>query len=206
MVTLVQSSSIEYREKTSFASVRTSSIDASYSDPDLLIGEYFLSSLTQRAISRKIIIQHIKTLQSIFAILSWGASGKTRDSYDGAVNLLSEISNLELLRLTCQAVEKPYAQMIGNPSTRVFAENFLEILIKAIACAYKVDAGQRLRLLTTALPETDERMIKASIIDALIILSDEADQDAVKAAIAGFSSDQDEYIRDYAAEALQDIG
>ncbi|PSB25354.1 hypothetical protein C7B82_23790 [Stenomitos frigidus ULC18] len=151
------------------------------------------------------IIQHIKSLKSIFEILSRGASGKARDSYDGAVNLLAEIDSFELLKNASQAAQKAYLLMLEKPSNLKFAESFLEILIKAIACAYKIDANQRLRLLRDILPQADRRMIKASMIDALTIISDEANLDSVKATIEQFASDQDQYIRDYATAALQDI-
>lgn len=87
MVATLTSTSIEYVRNTSLTP-KASSVVAFYSDPDLLIREYFLSSLEQRAKSRETIIKHIETLPSIFAILSWGASGKAREGYDGAVNLL----------------------------------------------------------------------------------------------------------------------
>jgi hypothetical protein len=206
MVATLTSSSLEYIGNASLTSAKTSSIVASYSDPDLLIREYFSSSSEQREKSRKIVIKHIETLASVFAVLSWGASGKAREGYDGAVNLLAEIGNLQLLSEICQNVRNLYFQMATNSSTRLFAENFIEILIKAIACAYKTDAHQRLRLLTQALPPIDNRMIKSSTIDALVILSDEVDLNKIKQEIERYISDSDQYICDYAREALQDIG
>jgi hypothetical protein len=203
---VVTTSSIEDINYANPASVKTSSVDAAYSDPDLLIREYFLSSSEQRAKSRSTIASHVQGLKSVFAILSWGASGKVQDSFDGAVNLLAETNDLEILNSACQTVKKPYLQMYRNPSTRVFSENFLEILIKAIACAYKVNANQRLRLLTQSVPSVDNRIIKASLIDALVLVSDEVDANTVQTAIERYTSDFDQYIRDYASEALQDIG
>lgn len=205
MAELMTSSSIEYRKDIGNVSAKTSSVDAFYSDPDLLIREYFLSSSAQRCASRKAIIQHIRSLKPIFEILSRGASGKARDSYDGAVNLLAEIDSFELLRNASQSAQKAYLLMLEKPSNWSFAESFLEILIKAIACAYKIDANQRLQLLTDMLPQADRRMIKASMIDALTIISDEANLNSVKATIEQFASDQDQYIHDYAVAALLDI-
>jgi hypothetical protein len=207
MVGLTTSSSLNYQEKLATSSGNASSVTALYSDPDLLIREYFLSSSSQRAIARKAIIQSIKSVSSIFAILSWGASGKARDGYDGAVNLLAEIDRLSLLKSAIEEIiAKNYIQMLQNASTRSFAENFLEILIKAIACAYKIDATQRLRLLTQVLPQIDQRMLKAALIDALTILSSDLDSTAIKPTIMHFIADPDPYIKDYAMEALQDIG
>jgi hypothetical protein len=205
MVGLITSSSVEYKVNSSATPGGTTSVDASYSDPDLLIKEYFSSSSAQRAISRKAIIKRIKTPQSIFAILSWGASGKARDGYDGAVNLLAETNNLELLKSVSQNSVKIYMPMLGNTPTRNFAENSLEILIKAIACAYKIDADQRLKLLTDIFPQIDRRMIKVAVIDALTIISDDADLSRIKATLEHFTSHHDQYVCDYAADALQDI-
>lgn len=199
-------SSIEYIKNVRSESVKTSSVVAYYSDPDLLIRGYFLSSPERRTELRTIVAHHIGRLESVFAVLSWGASGKARDGFDGAVNLLAEISDLEILRAACQAVGRPYLQMHENSSKRVFAENFLEILIKAVACAYRINPIQRLRLLTQVLPSIDHRIIKVSIIDALTIVSDEADVDLVKVAIERFSHDPDQYVCEYALEAFQDIG
>lgn len=200
-------SSIEYINNASPTLVKTSSVDASYSDPDLLIREYFLSSSEQRAKSRATIASHVKGLKFVFEILSRGASSKVRYSFNGAVNLLAEIDDLEILDSACQAVGKPYFRMYSNPSTRVFAERFAEILVKAIACAYKINASQRLRLLTQSVPSIDNRIIKASLIDALVLIADEVYISTVQAAIEErFVNDPDQYIRDYAAEALQDIG
>jgi hypothetical protein len=168
MVGLMTSSSMEYRKDIGTVSAKTSSIDAFYSDPDLLIREYFLSSSAQRCASRKVIIQHIKSLKSIFEILRRGASGKDHDSYDGAVNLLAEIDSFELLRNVSQVAQKAYLLMLGKPSNFNFAESFLEILIKAIANAYKIDADQRLRLLKDLCSLADE--IESPTINTLISL------------------------------------
>lgn len=202
--------SSEYIGSTGLTLAKTSSVDAAYSDPDLLIREYFLSSSAQRARSRSAVAQHIKEVTTVFAILSWGASGKARDGFDGAANLLAETSDLEVLSSACQAVKTFYAEMYTNTSTRVFSERFLEILIKAIACAYKINANQRLSLLNQLLTLVNNRVTAASLVDALVIISDELNTDSVQKALEKFTTHNsgqyiDQYIRDYALEALQDI-
>lgn len=212
MVGLATSSTIEYRESSGMSPARTSSVDAAYNDPDLLIREYFLSSDAQRCSSRQTIIQHIKSLKSVFEILSRGASGNARNGYDGAANLLAEINTVELLNQASQAAQKVYPPMLQNSSTRIFAEISLEILIKAIACAYKLDGTQRLQLLKSFLPQVEafpsrtRRIINASIIDALLILEEDADLSQIKAVIETFISDGDQYVSDYAREALEELG
>ena len=172
---IATTSSIDYIDGIEAEPVKTSSVDAAYSDPDLLIREYFLSSSAQRAKSRATVAQHIGGIKAVFSILSWGASGKARDGFDGAVNLLAETKNSELLSSACQAAETLYPQMYANARTRVFAERFLEILIKAIACAYQINANQRLSLLSQLLTLVNNRITKASLIDALVIISDEVE-------------------------------
>lgn len=202
MVAVTTSSNIE---STSFILAKTSSVDAAYSDPDLLIREYFFSSSEQRARSRSVVAQHIKGIKTVLAVLSWGASGKARDGFDGAVNLLAETSDLEVLSSACRAAETCYPQMYSNTSTKVFSERFLEILTKAIACAYKINANQRLGLLAQILVLVNNRVTAASLIDALVIISDESDVNLVKDLLKRFTNNSDHYISDYALEALQEI-
>jgi hypothetical protein len=197
--------SFQFRDTSIDTLAKTTSVDAAYSDPDLLIKEYFSSSLERRSQSRRVIAHNIRTVRSVLAVLSWGASGKVRDSYDGAVNLLAEITDLRLLVEACNVGLSFYPQMRKNPSQKVFAENFIEILIKAIACAYKVDANQRFRLLKDISRQLDRRTLKAAIIDAFITISDEVNLDSVKEVMQFFSDDLDQYIRHYVEEALQDI-
>jgi hypothetical protein len=204
MVAIVTSSSIDYKQKTGLDSGNTSSTFAYHSDPDLLIREYFRSSSTQRAASRKTIIKHIKSFPSVLEILRWGSTSKIHDGYDGAVNLLAETNDIELLKTISQIAENIYVPMLQNSSSRNFAENSLEIIIKAIACAYQLDVNQRFRLLNL-IPKTDRRAVKAAIIDALTLIADEIDANRIKTAIEAFNSDRDPYIRNYAQEALQDI-
>jgi len=165
MVAVTTSSNVE---STSLVLAKTSSVDASYSDPDLLIREYFSSSSEQRARSRSVVSQHIKGITSVFAILSWGASSKARDGFDGAVNLLAETNDLELLSSACRAVKIRYPKMYAHASTRVFSERFLEILIKAVACAYKVNINQRLGLLVQLLALVNNRITTASLTLGLV--------------------------------------
>jgi len=178
--------------------------DTSSNDPDLLTKEYFLSSLAQRAVSRKIIIKYINSLSYFLKILSYGASGNTRDSYYGAVNLLAETDNLKLLESTILIAREDYVKMPKNSSNRNL-ETILEILIKAIACAYKIDVMQRFRLISYIINITSGRVIKAAIIDSLLIVADEIDGDIIKNAIKNFTFDKDKYICDYANKSLQEL-
>lgn len=67
MVTLINSLSSNLIDETS--RMVSSSVDlAYYQDPDLLIKEYFASSSSQRALSRQVIINQIKSLLSLIHI------------------------------------------------------------------------------------------------------------------------------------------
>ena len=228
--------STEYRSTRSFCPSESSSIEASYSDPDLLIREYFLSSTGQRAITRRRIIQNIKSVLSVLAVASRGALGRYRDSYDGAVNLLSETDNIEILRqATYRAIRELYGQSLESSVSPVFTDNFIEILIKSVACAYKIDHKQRFNLIkqvlpliyeainsptcalgndtltsvsshSSKLPNVRRRLLKTSIIDALSIVADNGIFEAIEKEISNFTFDTDEYVSNYAAESLAEIG
>jgi len=203
MVGLITSSKDYKLENTSFS--KTSSINAYSSDPDLLIREYFLSSSSQKAKARKVIFQHISSWHSIVDILRWGANGKACDSYDSAVNLLAEIDSSVILETLGLIANKLYIPMLDDFSYRGFAEICLEILIKAIACSSKIDPMQRYRLIFEVIPPINRRNIKASVIDALLIMADEIDLTTIKSSIGRFTFDRDQYICDYAKEALKDL-
>jgi hypothetical protein len=195
MVTLANSSSFNLVDET--RKVVSSSVDiAYYQDPDLLIKEYFASSSSQRALSRQVIINQIKSLPEIVEILKHGSSGKHRDGYDAAVNLLAESSKLNLL----DAISRAFLRLSDIP------DKHWEILIKSIACAYKINPIQRFSLIIDIIrPVINKRILKAIIIDTLSILADDIHIEVIQETLNSFTADQDEYIRDYANETLQEI-
>ncbi|GBO55184.1 hypothetical protein APA_3234 [Pseudanabaena sp. lw0831] len=198
-------SSKDYKLDNAQSFSKASSVDAYRSDPDLLIREYFLSSSLQRSKSRKVIFQYINSWQSVLDVLRWGANSKANESYDGAVNLLAEIDSFAVLEILGLVAKKLYIPMLDNEAHRCLADSCLEILIKSIACAYKVDPTQRYRLIFDVIPPTNRRTIKASVIDALLIIADEIDVNTIKNAIERYTFDKDQYICDYAKEALQEL-
>ncbi len=209
MVTIAEISSIqnELASQSYYSDVYSpsaSSIESYQTEPDLLIREYFLSSLEQRYNCRKNIIKYLQKPQYFWAVLRYGARGKYRESYEGAINLLAETDNFSLLKTISLYSEKIY-NFLGQQSQINIAENVLEILINAIACAYKINVNDRFFLLVNAIPKINSRMIKASMIDALGLIADEMDLEIIKEEIKKFISDEDQYISDYAQEALQDI-
>lgn len=195
---------INFNSANQVYSPSPSSIESYQTDPDLLIKTYFSSSLEERYKSRKYIIEQIKDIRSFLAILSYGARVEYRDSYEGAINLLAETDNFYLLKEVSFHSENMYNSLLQQSGINI-AENFLEILITAIACADKINVKDRFYLLVNVLPKINSRMIKASIIDALGLIADEMDLKIIKTEINKFICDEDKYISDYAEEALEDI-
>lgn len=175
-------------------------------DPDSLIKEYFHSLPKQRAKIRKIIAKHVVSPKSIFAILMFGLDGNIFDSYDAAIDLLAECRDMSLLVSTSNLV----VSIINNNPRDSYLDplnNMLEILIKGIAFAYHINSQQRFNAIISIISAAKSRIIKATIIDALVALADEVDTEAVKEKIKYFTSNSevDAYIRKYATEALEDF-
>ncbi|HBL57245.1 MAG TPA: hypothetical protein DDZ80_01320 [Cyanobacteria bacterium UBA8803] len=200
----------DFSTQATDSSLKTTSVDSRYSDPDLLIREYFTSSSAQRAKLRKLIFQKIKLWQSVLAILAWSIRKEVSDAYDGAVDLLAECTDIYFLQSAAQYLESASllwgasSSNIGNWSR---LDDSWEVLIKGIACAYQIPAQERFKLILNIVQISNRRIIKAAIIDALVILSDEMDAQAIKNVISRFASlhEADYYIRNYAEEALQGL-
>jgi hypothetical protein len=168
---------------------------ASNSDPDLLIREYFRKSDQQRTESRSHTVHFVRDIRNLIEVLS--QSVKARNGFDGAVNLLAELENPQLFSEFSEALK---TCRMAPP------EIWIEIVIKAIACAYKIPTPQRFALLDSFSPVG--RMIKAGIIDAMLIIADPNDRDTlnlIRDKVASFLSDHDQYIAHYAQEALDDL-
>lgn len=191
-------------------SLKTTSIGSRYSDPDLLIREYFLSPHAQRAKLRKLVFQNIKSWKSVLAILAWSKRKEVFDAYDGAVDLLAECTDISLLQSAAQYLETTRflaSSSSSNASKSSNLDEFWEVLIKGIACAYQIPSQERFIVILNLLPVSDRRIIKATIIDALVILADEMDIQPIQNSISRFASthEPDLYIRNYAEEALQGL-
>ncbi len=189
-------------------SLKTTSIGSRYTDLDLLIREYFLSSPAQRAKSRKLVFQNIKSWKSVLAILAWSKRKEVSDAYDGTVDLLAECTDISLLQDAAQYLETAsFLASSSNASNSSNLDEFWEVLIKGIACAYQIPSQERFRVILNLLTVSDRRIMKAAIIDALVILADEMDIQPIQNSISRFAStyEPDLYIRNYAEEALQGL-
>lgn len=180
-------------------------------DPDFLIRQYFLYLPEQRAEIRENIAINIKSLPSFLEILKWGASNKARDAYDGAIDLLAEINNIELLNNACKYLEASNQLWIAsNRTDKLFwLDSLWEILIKSIAYSYKIPLDERFKLLENLVwnQPINRRIFKASLIDAFVSIASETNTIAIKNLIQRFTSldEKDEYIRNYAEEALEEL-
>ncbi|MBC1212931.1 hypothetical protein GNE08_01675 [Trichormus variabilis ARAD] len=192
--------------------INASYVNHKYGDPDFLIREYFLSSSERRNKLRGFIFTRLSSAKAIIEVLKWGISGKARDAYDGAVDLLAEINEINILKEASQYLEALSQLMINSVENRniLMLDPLWEILIKGTACAYRIPAEERFELLLTfnliALIN-QRRILKATFIDALLLLADEIDTQRIKNAIARFASgyETDQYIRNYAEEAIQEL-
>ena len=194
---------------------RTATLHSYNTDPDLFIREYFLSSSDITVKTRKNIARNIKSLRPFIEILKWTVSNKARDAHDKGLDLLTEINDIKLLIDACTYLETTNELLMNlNDTKKFFRLDLLwEILIKCIAYSHKIPLLERLELLNrlylTVLGNRaiNRRIIKASLIDAFMSFSDEISTDSIEIKIKEFASlsEKDQYIRNYAKEALQEL-
>lgn len=184
------------------------------SDPDSLIHRYFLSSPPkQRVHLRKVIANTTKNFRSILKILDFSRQGDVVNAYDAGVDLLAEFDNLSLHDEVYQYLEA-IGQLLNSSSTQKTVErfeDFWEILIKGISCAYRILAQDRLNLILKISQVSQRRVIKAAVIDALVTIADTNEIDnlnQIRNILGRYTSDYepDSYIRSYAKEAVEDLG
>jgi hypothetical protein len=181
------------------------------SDPDRLIHEYFLNSSAKRRIHlRSVISQLAKSKEAVIKILNLSRRGDIKDAYDAGVDLLAEFKSIEPHSEALDYLGS-IARLTENlPSkTKEKIEDSLEILIQGIACAYKVDAGKRFEQIKKAAEFSQSRLIKAAVIDALVIIAEEiSDVKQIKDYLIRYNPDNesDSYICACAQEAAEDLG
>lgn len=203
------STDVESRDFSS-QSYKTTSIDSRYqeSDPDLLIREYFLASPSQRAKQRNLVFQMIQSWQSVLLILIWSKRKSIADAYEGAVNLLAECTEIHLFQETARYLEaSSLLASCSKNQTLSNLDDFWEVLIQGSACASAIPVQERLHFIQKLFLSSQRRAVKAAIIDALVILSDEINIPLVKNLLGRFTSEyeSDIYVRNYAEEALKNL-
>ena len=167
---------------------------------DLLIKGYFLADPSNRPIQCKYIGRLLNSVEGILLVLDWSRKKTVKEPYDSAVDLLSKCGKILFKVIDNESITSLFTEDI------IAYEEKLEVLITGIAFAHRIPSQERLKAITDLIPSS-RRIIKAAIIDALLILQDEISFDILKDHLARFlSADElDEYIRQYAKDALEEF-
>ncbi|MGL5874394.1 MAG: hypothetical protein ACRC2R_18835 [Xenococcaceae cyanobacterium] len=174
------------------------------------IENYFSANLNERAKLRQKYAENIKSEKDIFQILKLGNTYEIQDAYDGAVDLVAECHD-EILIKAIDLATHQYLFQASQEQVRAWEKNW-EILIKGLSFSSTVPPHEKLSLiLRLFLSDGNDRLtrlMKTAIVDALLNLEDEIGADIITTIIERFSSEKresDEYIRDYAQEAIEDL-
>jgi hypothetical protein len=169
-------------------------------DLSIKIKGYFLSEPSDRPIQCKLIAKYLNSVKGILLVLDWSRKKTVKEPYDSAVDLLSECGKILLKVISNEEITSLLTRDV------IAYEEKLEVLITGIAFAHSIPSQERLEAITNLIPSS-RRSIKAAIIDALLILQDEVNSDILKYHLTRFLSkdELDEYIRQYAKEALEEF-
>ncbi len=195
--------------------LQSSSVDTLHGDPDLLIKEYFRSSPEQRAASRRILANRFRSFNAIPIVLDWASQPNVNDAFDGAVDLLAECHDIALFKDAYEYL-LALSRLFSDARHRqklAQCEQYWQVFVIGIGCAYHLAAAERLRLLqkiasaSVFLPLLNSRSIKACIIDALENIADaDGDRRWIEEYFQWLTkNDPDVYIQNYAIEALSNL-
>jgi hypothetical protein len=195
--------------------LRSNSVDTLHGDPDLLIKEYFRSSPEQRAAARQTLASRFCSFKAIPIVLDWASQPNVNDAFDGAVDLLAECHDIALFKDAYEyllALSRLFSDA-KNAKKIAQCEQYWEVFVMGIGCAYHLAASERLRLLqkiataSVFLPLLNRRSIKACIIDALENIADaDGDRQWIEQYFQWLTkNDPDAYIQNYATEALSNL-
>jgi len=167
---------------------------------ELLIKGYFFAAPSDRPIQCKFIAKYLNSVEGILLVLDWSRKKIVKEPYDSAVDLLSECGKILLKVISNEVITSLFTKDV------IAYEEKLEVLITGIAFAHSISSQERLEAITNLIPSS-RRSIKAAIIDALLILQDEVNSYILRYHLARFlyTDELDEYIRQYAKEALKEL-
>ncbi|HLO83720.1 MAG TPA: hypothetical protein VK203_01725 [Nostocaceae cyanobacterium] len=170
-------------------------------DSILQIKDYFSLNPFKRKECVECVAKYITSESVVLEVLNLATSRNVREGFDAAIMLLAECGNVIIT--TLEKLQKPN---IDDKDILILEEKW-EILVKSIACASKIDAQARFDAIKNLIPDTNRRLVKTAIIDALQIIEDDIDTESIKNELQYFLSDseQDEYVKKYAQEAIEDI-
>lgn len=189
--------------KAKFSPVKAGAEFLSDQDPDLLIKEYFLAKSNTRKKLLRFTAKHINSFKSVLKVLDWSIKKGVQEAYDGAIDLLAECGEILLIVANNRLLDS--VSNTGDVLNTEEKEEKWEVLIKGIACAQSIDPQQRFDTITKLIPTQKRRLVKAAIIDALLIMENEINTDSINSYLTRFSSsdEPDDYIQKYAKEALE---
>ncbi|MBD2692283.1 hypothetical protein [Anabaena catenula] len=167
----------------------------------ILIKDYFQEHPTKRKALAKNVAKYITSTDTVLEVLDLGTSRKIREGFDATVMLLAECGNVILSTLNHLSKPSP-----DNKDLLVLEEKW-EILITSMACSSNIPAQKRFDAIVKLIPDSKRRSVKTAIIDALLIMEDEIDIESIKGQLEYFLSDSehDEYVKEYAKEAMEDM-
>ena len=165
------------------------------------IKDYFQAHPNNRKALAKNVAQYITSIDKVLEVLDLGTSRKIREGFDATVMLLAECGNIIIS--TLHHLKKP---TLDNQNLLILEEKW-EILIKSIACGSIISPQKRFDTIVKLIPDSNRRLIKTGIIDALLIMEDEIDIESIKSQLDYFlsNSEHDEYVKEYVKEALEDM-
>lgn len=163
--------------------------------------DYFQTHPNNRKALAKNVAQYITSIDTVLEVLDLGTSRKIREGFDSTVMLLAECGNIIISTLNHLPEPSP-----DNKDLSVLERKW-EILITSIACTSNIPAHKRFDSIIKLIPDSNRRSVKTAIIDALLIMEDEIDVQAIKSQLEHFLSDSehDQYVKEYAKEALEDV-
>ena len=164
------------------------------------IQEYFEHQPSIRAQRRQEYVTCIQSAQDIFDILELGNNKDILDGYDGAVDILAECDQNVIIE-AIEIARKKYISDTNSQIAESWEQNW-EILIKALSCALQIKSYQKMSLLLSLCDRRNKlsRLIKLTLIDAIVDL--DLDPDLARVMLQIFISERelDNFIRNYAQE------
>jgi len=164
------------------------------------IQEYFEHQPSIRAQRRQEYVTCIQSAQDIFDILELGNNKDILDGYDGAVDILAECDQNVIIE-AIEIARKKYISDTNSQIAESWEQNW-EILIKALSCALQIKSHQKMSLLLSLCDRRNKlsRLIKLTLIDAIVDLDLDPDLARVMLQIFISEGESDNFIRNYAQE------
>ena len=168
------------------------------------IKEYFSLKPSARAQLRKKYAVYIKSQEEVFDILEFGNARSVIDAYDAAVDILAECDE-DVLTHAIEIAREQYISDNNFEIAQSWEKNW-EILIKALSCALKIESHRKMSLLLSLCDPRNKlsRLIKLTLIDAIIDLDIDKKLAMVMLQIFMSERELDNFVRNYASEQAEE--